>query len=409
MKDNNHIGRKAALVAAALAAILLCAMLAGCTSRRAPEIKKDPNSDSYLVTVYGKEGSGLVFVNSDGIRTEVTIPAKKYVTFKVPASSLLPNEPLEDNVCEVTPTVYRVGKDGTETLIDNMGSIMIDVPSIMVSLDDGDQLVSEDGSITISGRVDPATALVTVGGEQAEVAENGSFTHTVKFEDTGEHTLNINAEQPGHSTYRHTVRVDVKTAYPTESLIQMPWEYGDTEYSQRVKSVVDIIEVRGKVPVGSALTASSESTNATITTPLVDDEGNFSFSVGMAALGDYVIDLLCTSPSGQISQRSIHVQRAPEMSSYVMGAWRMNYASFSYSGTQGYQIGGTVIEILKNDDYILAVLRLEDNNTLVLEYHNHYASAGTLEVGKTYSRIYGRPMGLNEEGRPQAYVWFIND
>ncbi len=409
MKNNNSFGRKAALIAAALAAILLCLMLAGCTSRRAPEIKKDPNSNSYLVTVYGREGSRLVYVNTDGIRTEVTIPAKKYVTFKVPVSSLLPNEPLEENFCEVTPTVYRVGKDGTETLIENMGSVMVDVPAIMVSLDEGDQLVSEDGSVTISGRVDPITSVVTVGGEPAEVAVNGSFTHTVRFEDTGEHTINITASLNGYSTYRHTVRVDVKTAFPTETLIQMPWEYGDTEYSQRVRSVVDPIEVRGRVPAGSALTATSESTNATISSPVIDGEGNFSFSVGMAALGDYIIDLVCTTPAGQISQRSIHVQRAPEMSSYVMGAWRMNYASFAYAGTQGYQIGGTVIEILKNDDYVLAVLRLDDGNSIVLEYHNHYASAGTLEVGKTYSSIYGRPMGLNEDGIPKAYVWFIND
>lgn len=409
MKNNRSIGRKAAIVSAALAAILLCAMFAGCTSRRAPEITKIADQAAYLVTVYAKAGTTLIYENSDGIRTEAVVPSKKHVTFKVPVSSLLPNEPLEESVCEVTPKVYRVNKDGSETLIENMGSVTVDVPPIMVSLDEGDQLVSEDGSITISGRVDPITAVVTVGGEQAQVAANGSFSHTVSFEDTGEHTININAELPGYSTYRHTVRVDVKTAFPTVSLIEMPWEYGDTEYSQRVRSVVDTIEVRGRVPAGSALTATSESVNATISAPVVDEEGNFSFTVGMAALGDYSIDLLCTTPSGQISQRTIHVQRAPEMSSYVLGAWQMNYASFAYSGTQAYQVSGTVIEILKNDDYVLAVMRIDDEHTIVLEYHNHYASAGTLEVGKSYVKIYGRPMGLNEDGVPQFYVWFIND
>ena len=87
----------------------------------------------------------------------------------------------------------------------------------------------------------------------------------------------------------------------------------------------------------------------------------------------------------------------------------MNYASFSYATGQGYKISGTVTEIIEDGDYILAKLMTADDKPLIIQYHHHYGSAGTITVGRTYEKIYGRPMGLNEDGIPQIYVWFVDD
>ena len=198
-------------------------------------------------------------------------------------------------------------------------------------------------------------------------------------------------------------------ATPATPLVQLPWEYGDYEFSQRVKSSVDTIEVRGMVPIGSTLEASCESSNAAITIPVVGDDGVFKFNVKMAYPGDYKIHLICTSESGQVSERDVHVQRAPEYSKYLSGAWQMNFASFAYNSSQAYQIKGTVTEILEEGDYVLATMELTDGNTIVIEYHNHYGSAGDIVVGKAYEKLYGRPLGLNDDGIPQVYIWFVED
>ena len=87
----------------------------------------------------------------------------------------------------------------------------------------------------------------------------------------------------------------------------------------------------------------------------------------------------------------------------------MNYDSLTRPGKQVYNIKGVVTEIIQHGDYYLAAIDTGDGNTLLLEYHNHYPSANTLTVGKTYSWIYGYPLGRNDEGAPVVYVWFIAD
>ena len=142
---------------------------------------------------------------------------------------------------------------------------------------------------------------------------------------------------------------------------------------------------------------------------MVDENGYFTIPVSLSVPGHYVLTLNCVSPSGQLSEREIYVQRAPEMSYYTATAYTMNYAAFTYPGMQAYCIEGTVTDIIKDDDYILAELEIESGDKLILEYHNHYGSAATIEIGKTYHQIYGRPLGRGEDGLPHVYVWFIND
>lgn len=423
-KNTMSIAIRIAAIVAVLAVLALiifgiASLVKSCNGRnssptgtnKAPIIEKNPDdNESYFVTIYAKEGKVLIYETSDGTRKEVTVPSSGFVKFRVPVSSLMPNEPVDGTTYAAKPKVYIKNDDGTETLIDNIEPVMLQIPEINVRFDNADTIVSENGSVEISGHVDLIATVITVNGETAEVGQDGAFSHTVKFENTGDYTIDVEGRLAGHQIYRHTFNVTVMQATPTSNLIELPWQYGDSAYSQRVKNATDTIEVRGRVPAGSTVTASCPgSSNATVSTPVVNADGSFTFNVQMAVAGDYKLLITCTTTDGRVSEREMHVQRAPEYAAYKNSALPMNYASFAYATSQAYRITGTVTEIIKSDDYILAKMTTAEGKELVIEYHNHYGTAGTITVGKAYSYIYGRPMGLNDDGIPQIYVWFVDD
>ena len=396
--DVNKAIKIAAVVALvaliALAAVLIGTKAKGCSkAAKVPTVEKNPNEDSYYVTVYAKEGKTLIYETADGTRKEVTVPGKGYVKFNVPVLSLLPTEPVDGAVYEATPKVFIKNDDGTETRIENIGSIMLDVPALSVTLDNADTIVSEDGSAVISGRVDPVTSKVTVNGDAVVVNNDGSFSYTVLFEEEGEHTVEIEAKHPGRQIYRHSVNVSVTAPAQITGLIQLPWEYGDNAYSQRVVFSTTVIELRGKVPAGSTLTAECASTKATITQPTVDSEGNFKMTVNMTVAGDFIVKLTCTDPEGHVEEREAHVQRQPNMAEYA---------------TANHLLSGTITEIIQEGDFYLAKLQRADGTIVIIEYHPHYGSATQLEVGKTYSKMYGREPQANANGELESYIWFIN-
>lgn len=411
----------AAVAAVALLAVIIFLIISGVSScvaghnspagsTKAPVIEQNPDDDSsYFVTVYAKEGKVLVYETADGSRKEVTVPASGFVKFKVPVSSLMPTEPVDGAIYQATPKVYVRNDDGTETLIEGMEPVLLQVPEINVKFDNQDTIVSEDGKVEIKGRIELIATELTVNGENVYIDQDGSFSHSVIYEGTGDYVIDVVGKLAGHQIYRHSFNVTVTSATSSVSLVQLPWEYGDTAFSQRIKNTVDTIEIQGRAPAGSSVSASCDSTNATVTVPTVNDDGSFTFTAKLAFPGDYEIKITCTSPSGTTSERIMHVQRAPEYSTYVQGAWAMNYESFSYASTQGYNIVGTVTEIIEEGDFIRAKLETADGKVMILQYHNHYSSAGTLTVGKSYTKIYGRPLGLNDEQIPEIYVWFVDD
>lgn len=401
----------AALAVLAVAAVLLIGKINACSqAAKVPTVEtKDEFPGYYFVTVYGKEGDVLVYETPDGRRQEVTVDSKKHVVFKVPESSLMTVDPVETETYDAVPKVFVRAEDGTETPVENIPAITLNVPSIEVRWDNEDNIVSEDGSVTVSGHIDLIGTKLTVDGETVAINQDGSFSHDLSFEEAGAHTIAVEGRLGGYRVYRHNINVTVNEAHTTEALVQLPWEYGDTSFSQRVKNSVDTLEVRGQAPAGSDISVNCESSNAALSVPVVNDDGSFTFNVKMAYAGDYAISIICNTADGKVSERIIHVQRAPEYGTYLRGAWQMNYASFAYDSRQAYQIKGTITEILEEGDYYLAMLELDSGDKLVIEYHPHYGSAGVIEVGKKYEALYGRPMGLNADGIPQAYIWFVED
>ena len=189
----------------------------------------------------------------------------------------------------------------------------------------------------------------------------------------------------------------------------MPWDYGDTAFSQRVADPNDTVHVYGRVPEGAMLLAEPESELVTIEQIAVSDDGTFAFDAIIAEIGDYTIKLQCTDSSGIASERRIHVQRAPEWRTYVEGAWAMNYDALTRPGAHAYNVKGTVTGVTEHIEYYLVTLETSDGNTLVLEYHYHYPGSNSFEIGREYKWIYGYPKGRNAEGAPVVYVWFVND
>lgn len=379
-------------------------------SNKAPTIEKNANEeDSYIVTVYAANGKVLIYETPDGRRREATVKKDNCIPFKVHTVSLMPVEPVDGTTYDATPKVFVKNEDGSETIVDNMPSVTLNVPAIAVTYDTPDTIVSENGHVTVSGHIDFIGTELTIDGEKVSINTDGSFSREVVYEETGAHTINIEGRLAGHQIYRHSIDVSVNKATPSTSLIQFPWDYGDTEFKQRVTSSTESITIRGKVPAGSTLTASCESSDVTLSTPSISDDGSFTVTASLKNPSDYVIHFVCTSSSDQVSERDMHVQRQPEMAQYIARALPMNYAAFSYETWQPYNVKGKVTEILQDGDFILAMLETEDGNKLVLEYHNHYGSAANITVGQTYENIYGRTRGLNADGLPQIYVWFIND
>lgn len=400
----------AALAVLAVAAWLIAGKVKSCNqAARVPTVEESAeNPGYYLVTIHGNEGDVLVYETPDGRRQEVTVDSRKHVVFKVPESSLMTVDPVEGSTYEATPKVYLKTEAG-EVPIEGIPSVTLSVPTIDVRYNCGDDIVSEDGNVNVSGHIDLIGTKLSIDGENVVINQDGSFSHDISYEETGDHTIAIEGRLGGYQVYRHNINVTVNEAHTSEALVQLPWEYGDTTFSQRVKNSVDTIEVRGQAPAGSDISVNCESSNAALSVPVVNDDGSFSFSVKMAYAGDYPISIICNTEDGKVSERIIHVQRAPEYSTYLKGAWQMNYASFSYDSRQAYQIKGTITEILQEGDYYLAMLELDSGDKLVIEYHPHYGSAGAIEVGKKYEALYGRPMGLNTDGIPQAYIWFVED
>lgn len=378
-------------------------------SSKEPSIKLDPNNERHcLVTVFAKAGTKLVYETAYGTRKEVEVPNESYVKFSVPFSALIPQEPLETETVSVVPKVYTVNGDGSETLVEGFEPIEIGVPDLEVTFDNGGEMVSDDGTALISGRVTPAETEITIGGVKAEVAYDGSFSHALAYAESGEYTAEFEARCPGYRVFRRSFSVKVEV--PETGVIQLPWEYGDLSFTQRVKNDADApLEVWGRVPAGASVTASCANEAVIITEPTVDENGRFSFVVTMPAAGDYEILIRCAFSSGESVERVLHVQRAPDWRAYVEGSWAMSYDALCFASRQAYKLSGTVTEIVDDGDVLTVLLDIGDGKTVMLVYHNHYPNAGSLALGSVHTGIYGHPLGKNDDGTPVVYVWFVID
>lgn len=375
---------------------------------RDPEIVRDAaDPDVYRVTIYEKNGTAVVYESINGIRREYSVNSDDRIVFELRGSDLIPDEPIDSTAYSVQPKFYTRNEAGELVPISNMGYIMLDLPTIEMTFDCPDVIESEDGVINIKGHVEKLNSEFFINGEPVQLTADGNFSYEHQYEENGEYEIAFEARLPKYSIAKHTVKVNVNI--PEPPAIQLPWDMGETNYSQRVTDPNDTIEVHGLIPAGSTFELACDDETVILSEPEVTEEGGFTFTATLPAIGDYVVRVSCTDPNGAVNTREIHLQRAPEWKPYVESAWAMSLDALSRPSNQCYNVKGTVTEIIEHTDHYLVVLETEGGGSILLEYHHHYPTANSFEVGKQYNWIYGFPKGVNEQGAPVVYVWFVND
>lgn len=370
-------------------------------------IEPNPNdANCYYVKVTAAEGSILVYETNRGDQSKATVSAKGYVTFNVPVSTLMPVDPVDGATYQAAPKVYLQKADGTLEPFENMPTINLTVPALNVSYTTPDSITTDNGQVTIAGSITEISAELTINGEPVSIAEDGTFSHTVTFDSEGSVTVTAEAKLGGYQIARKEFTVTVNATVDPSTLIQI-----SEGFSTRVVSTVDTITVTGSVPAGSAINVSHNESGLSIAQePSVTPEGQFTFAVKMENPGDYALDINATLADGTVVTKTLHVQRAPAYSEYKQNAWAMNYDDMvnKAGSNQGFKISGTITEILKDDDYIIAKMQLTSGEEVLIEYHNHYSSAGVIEEGRAYTQIYGRPTAVNSDNILEIYVWFVD-
>lgn len=359
------------------------------------------------ITIYARNGSVIVYEAPSGARTEYQVNADDRKVFEISLEDYLPDEPMETTAYSVQPKFYIKNADGTLEPISDMGYVMLEVPELNAVVNCGDAIVSEDGVVHITGHVYPVKAEVTADGELLAVNGGGDFSFDRTYEENGVYTVIFEAKLPRYCVFRRSITVTVDI--PEPPAVMLPWDMGETRYSQRITDPNDTIELHGMAPSGSSVTAACDNELVILTEPIVGADGSFSLTATLPEAGDYEIVFTCTDPEGQVFTRTMHVQRAPDYTSYVESAWAMSYDALQRPSKQCYNIRGTVTEILEHGDYYLVKLETSDGGTLILEYHHHYAAANSFKEGKEYKWIYGFPTGKDQNGTAHVYVWFVND
>ena len=373
----------------------------------APEISQSPvDPDIYRVTVYAENGSSVIYEDSKGIRHEYIVREDDRIVFEVHGSELIPKTPLSSTSYSAQPKFYTRNAAGDLVPITDMGYIMLDVPEVGLTLT-REAVFTDEGKISFGGNVSDRAAVLKIDGEPYETAMDGSFVYSREYEENGEYEITVTAELPGYCTAERKVKVSVDI--PEPPVIMMPWDLGETRYSQRITDPNDTIGVHGAVPAGSAIAVSCENAEVILTEPEITEDGKFSFSATLPAVGDHIIKITCTDAAGSVNTREVHLQRAPEWKPYVESAWAMSYDALTRPSKQCYNIRGTVTKIIEHIDHYIVVLETKEGEEIILEYYNHYPSANTFEEGKEYKWIYGYPSGRNSDGVPVVYVWFVND
>ena len=401
------------IVCAVILIVVIIATSRSCKSsggNNKVEIKLDENNPgNYQVTVHAKRGTVLVYENSAGLQQDATVSKKGYVVFSVPIAALLPNEPIEEQIYEASPIIYvKNPETGALEKIEDVGSVEIGVPTFTLSCDNPASFECENGLCTIKGKVSDAAANVFINDEQININPDGSFEKDLKFEESGEYSIAVEAKKNGYKIERVNLTAVVSEAPDPGKIVEI-----SMDFITRASNSAEYIEVKGKVPAGTQIAVKSDDPEFQLKAePTVDAEGNFSFTVNLPRTEkNYSMTIVATLSSGTVIERPFCVQRPPTYTEFVQKCWAFSYDDIckpALFGKQGFEIKCEISEIIEDGDYLKAKLTVAGGQTLTIVYYDHYAAATPLEVGKTYT-MYGIPQQLNADGTPEVFIWFVND
>ena len=175
----------------------------------------DSGVPAYNITIYAKRNS-IVRFQGGSIFNESPVTGSSIV-LNVPEAVWIPSEPIEGETLEVYPDITVISKDGTETPVTFSEPIVINVPTLNISVTSPNTSSFDTASpdVTISGTVDDPTSAVYVNDMQLTVDEAGAFEGTYTLTEEGTQTINVEARKNGYAIARETFTVNYSTAAST--------------------------------------------------------------------------------------------------------------------------------------------------------------------------------------------------
>ncbi len=359
-------------------------------------VNKD-GAECWEITVYAREGNTIYMRVGSETKSDV-IGRGNYKILQIPKYMFLPEEPVDSETANLVPDVRIITKDKEEIIVD-IPPIPVQVPPLTLTVTSPAEATLQVGrnKVTVAGTVDDGAVAVTLNGETVPVAADGAFSIDYTLPEVGSHTLMLEARKNGHQIARHTLQVEYTQ---TEANIDVD------RTTLRAPGDGDTATVKGTVDANSTISLSGPA-GVTLGSPNINNAtGLFSFTVQMAAVGHYPIEINI-SKDGVSSSGTIIVERAPVYADYTAKVYKMAYDRMlkEPQHTAAYKCVGKVTEVLQTEPYVIAKLNTSSGDIL-FEYHNTTASVST-EDKQTYN-VFGDYVGIDEgTGLPLVYGWFI--
>lgn len=346
-----------------------------------------------LIKVYARKGYTVRFQEGDLIQDAVI--QNTSVTFCIPQSIWIPNDPIESSSITVTPTIYVIEPNGSGEVIQvKIDPIEIKLPAVIITLDkpETNELITSDNSVEISGSVSDPTATVFIGDTQLQTDQNGYFRGIYHMDTLGEHEVFIEARKPG----TEVVRTRLLITYTKTDLAL-------TVTNESMRTFEDTIEISGVLDRGAQLSVSGIETIGDIN--VNSEDGTFSFTASVPEVGLYTPTLSVTA-GNVTSTITVYIEHAPNIDDYIYSSRSFDYENVIDRSTMDrhYEIRGTIVEVQQVDPYVIATMLTNDGDYLTFRYYH----TTTVEAndGKDY-KIYAYPTGLDSDGRLTMYCWFI--
>lgn len=374
----------------------------------------DPSNKQYLITVYAKTGSRLRFTAGSLVREgDDLIVTEGKKSMIVNEDVFMPTEPVDSASLNIYPDIVVIGKDGTEEKVEFLEPIVIEVPSIGLTITSpASPYETTSPDVTVSGTVDDNTASVFVGDNQFTVDETGGFSGTYSLNAEGANTIIVEARKNGYQIARQTITANYtastagssgngNTAQPVSAVTGTPtFDFADDQSRRTTEAS---LTVKGTAQSGTALSVTGVELSNPVT---VNSDGTFSFTVKMDKVGLYTATV-SSNLNGSVGTRTIYLERShADKNAYIEGvhAFDYKYVTDAPFHEKAYELVGKVAEVIQTSPFVIAKINTPDGDVLFY----YYSGIASVEVGdgKTYE-IYGDPYGKDANGTPILYAWYI--
>ncbi len=159
---------------------------------------------AYIITIYAKNKCSVRFTAGSLVKENPITDGS--LKLRIPNEIWIPDEPVENASIEVYPDIIVIDKDGNEVPVEFSSPIVIDLPTIDMTLSEPTtaSVTTADGNINVAGMVGDTTAEVFVNDTQLYLDESGNFAGTYTVSGYGSSEINVEARKNGYQIARKT-------------------------------------------------------------------------------------------------------------------------------------------------------------------------------------------------------------